>query len=417
MMRWGIGPALSRGLAGLTCVLAVSIAGPWRMAPASAEAPRPFVIGVSGDFSGPYVDVSGPGQLIAAQLAVEDFGGKVLGRPIVLRSADDQNRPDIASANARRWFDLDGAEAVVGGGNSTTAFAVLTAARQAGRTFLVVGAGNPDFSGKECSPISTQWAYDTHAQAAATGVYLSRGQAAGSWFFITADYAFGHALERDTGQAVTAAGGRVVGSVRAPLGTSDFSSFLLQAQGSRATVIGLAVAGQDLINAIKQAGEFGLVSTGGQRLAGLSLMSNDIVGIGLSSAEGLVASESFYWDRTEETRAWTRRFHARLKDRIPNMVHAATYSAVLHYLRAVAAAGTADARAVNARMRDMPINDFNNQNVRIRRDGRVLNPMYILRVKAPAASKDRFDVQEVVATLPAEQVFLSAEQAGCRLAE
>ena len=416
MRWWGTGPALARGLAGVVCALAVSASGLWGPAGALAEAPKPFVIGVSGDFSGPYIDVSGPGQLISAQLAVEDFGGKVLGRPIVLRSADDQNRPDIASANARRWFDVDGAEAVVGGGNSTTAFAVLTAARQAGRTFLVVGAGNPDFSGKECSPISTQWAYDTHAQAAATGAYLSRG-AAGSWFFITADYAFGHALERDTGQAVTAAGGRVLGSVRAPLGTSDFSSFLLQAQGSRASVIGLAVAGQDLINAIKQAGEFGLVSTGGQRLAGLSLMSNDIVGIGLSSAEGLVASESFYWDRTEETRAWTRRFHARLKDRIPNMVHAATYSAVLHYLRAVEAAGTADARIVNARMRDMPVNDFNNRNVRIRRDGRVLNPMYILRVKAPAASKDRFDVQEVVATLPAEQVFRSAEEAGCRLAE
>lgn len=416
MRWWETGPALARGLAGIVCGLAAAAAGLWGLTGALAEAPKPFVIGVSGDFSGPYIDVSGPGQLISAQLAVEDFGGKVLGRPIVLRSADDQNRPDIASANARRWFDVDGAEAVVGGGNSTTAFAVLTAARQAGRTFLVVGAGNPDFSGKECSPISTQWAYDTHAQAAATGAYLSRG-AAGSWFFITADYAFGHALERDTGRAVTAAGGRVLGSVRAPLGTSDFSSFLLQAQGSRASVIGLAVAGQDLINAIKQAGEFGLVSTGGQRLAGLSLMSNDIVGIGLSSAEGLVASESFYWDRTEETRAWTRRFHARLKDRIPNMVHAATYSAVLHYLRAVEAAGTADARTVNARMRAMPVNDFNNQNVRIRRDGRVLNPMYILKVKSPRASKDRFDVQEVVATLPAEQVFLSAEEAGCRLAE
>ncbi len=379
-----------------------------------AQAPDPFIIGVSGDQSGPYIDVTGPGQVLAAEMAVADFGGHVLGRPIVIRSADDQNRPDIASATARRWYDVDRVEAIVGGGNSTTAFAVLNAARQAGRTFLVVGAGNPDFAGKECSPISTQWAYDTYAQAAATGAYLSRGSA-GAWFFITADYAFGHALERDTGRVVAAAGGRVAGSVRAPLGTSDFSSFLLQAQGSRAGVIALALAGQDLINAIKQAGEFGLIGgTGGQRLAGLSLLSNDVVGIGLAAAEGLVASESFYWDRTEETRAWTRRFNAKLPAKIPNMVHAATYSAVLHYLRAVQAAGTADARTVNAKMKELPVNDFNNADVHIRQDGRVLNPMYVLRVKAPRASSGRFDVQEVLATLPAEQVFRSAEEASCR---
>ncbi|QCI66283.1 ABC transporter substrate-binding protein [Phreatobacter stygius] len=385
-------------------------------ATARAQAPQPFIIGVSGDQSGPYIDVTGPGQVLAAELAVADFGGQVLGRPIVIRSADDQNRPDIASANARRWFDVDRAEVIVGGGNSTTAFAVLNAARQAGRSFLVVGAGNPDFAGKECSAVSTQWAYDTHAQAVATGVYLSRGVGVGSWFFITADYAFGHALERDTGRVVAAAGGRVAGSVRAPLGTADFSSFLLQAQGSRAGVIALALAGQDLINAIKQAGEFGLVGgAGGQRLAGLSLLSNDVVGIGLAAAEGLVASESFYWDRTEETRAWTRRFNARLPGKIPNMVHAATYSAVLHYLRAVQAAGTVEARTVNAKMKELPVNDFNNADVRIRQDGRVLNPMYILRVKSPRASTGPFDVQEVLATLPAEQVFRTAEEAGCRL--
>ncbi|MBN8942958.1 MAG: ABC transporter substrate-binding protein [Rhizobiales bacterium] len=395
--------------------MAVALVLPLRVT--GARAAEPFIIGVSGDQSGPYIDVTGPGQVLAAEMAVADFGGRVLGRPIVIRFADDQNRPDIASANARRWFDVDRVEAIVGGGNSTTAFAVLNAARQAGRTFLVVGAGNPDFAGKECSPISTQWAYDTYAQAAATGAYLSRGNA-GSWFFITADYAFGHALERDTGRVVAAAGGRVAGSVRAPLGTSDFSSFLLQAQGSRAGVVALALAGQDLINAIKQAGEFGLVGgAAGQRLAGLSLLSNDVVGIGLAAAEGLVASESFYWDRTEETRAWTRRFNARLPGKIPNMVHAATYSAVLHYLRAVEAAGTADARAVNARMKQLPVNDFNNAGVHIRQDGRVMNPMYVLKVKAPRASTGRFDVQEVLATLPAEQVFRSAEEAGCRLGQ
>lgn len=380
--------------------------------------PKPLIIGVSGDMSGPYIDTTGPGQVVAAELAVEDFGGRVLGRPILIKVADDQNKPDIASGNARRWFDVEGVEVIAGGGNSTTAFAILNVARTANRAFLIAGAGNPDFTGKECSSISTQWAYDTFAQATATGAYLSHNGDANSWFFITADYAFGHALERDTTRVVKAASGRVAGSVRAPLGTADYSSFLLQAQSSRANVIGLALGGQDLINAIKQAHEYDVTNANrGVRIAGLSLLSNDIPGLGLQAAQGLVASESFYWDRTEETRAWTRRYWAKRPGKLPNMIQVGVYSAVLHYLKAVQAGGTTDATIVTAKMKELPVNDFNLSGVHIRSDGRVLNPMYVLRVKAPAASTGPFDVQEVLATIPGEKVFRSAEESGCRLAK
>lgn len=382
-----------------------------------AQELRPLIIGVSADMSGPYVDSTGPGQVVAAELAVEDFGGQILGRRIIIKASDDQNKPDIASANARRWFDVEHVEAIVGGGNSSAALAVLNVARAANRVLLVAGAGNPDFTGKECSPISIQWAYDTYAQATATGAYLSRNAEADSWFLITADYAFGHALERDTTRVVKAAGGRIMGSVRAPLGTADYSSFLLQAQNSGANVLGLALAGQDVNTAIKQAGEFGLTRTnGGLRIAGLSLFSSDIPGLGMQAAQGLISSESFYWDRTDETRAWTKRYWAKRPGKLPNMLQVGVYSALTHYLKAVQAAGTTEARTVIAKMKELPVNDFNNSDLRIRPDGRVLNPMYVLRVKAPSASMGPMDVQEVLATLPPEQVFRSAEQSGCLLA-
>jgi branched-chain amino acid transport system substrate-binding protein len=366
--------------------------------------------------SGNYIDTTGPGQVAAVEFAVEDFGGSVLGRQIVIKSADDQNKPDLAATNARRWFEVDNVTAIAGGGNSSASMAILNVAKAANRTFLIAGAGNPDFAGKECSPISTQWAYDTFAQATSTGSYLSRDAASDSWFFITADYAFGHALERDASQVVTRAGAKVLGSVRTPLGTPDYASFLLQAQASKAKTIGLAVAGQDLANVIKQAGEFGVGRGGsGQRLAGLTMFSSDLPGLGLSAAQGLVASESFYWDRTDETRAWTKRFMARRPGKIPNMLHAGIYSAVLHYLKAVQAVGGTDALAINARMRSVPINDFNNKDVAIRKDGRVMNPMYVLRVKAPSESKSQFDVQEILATVSPETAFRSIEAAGCKL--
>ena len=384
-----------------------------RISAANAE---PFVIGVSADMSGPYVDTTGPGQIVAAEMAVEDFGGKVLGRPVVIYSIDDQNKTDVAAANARKWFDVDGVEAIVGGGNSAAAFAILNIAREAKRTFLVAGAGNPDFAGKECSPISTQWAYDTFAQATATGAYLSRDASAKKLFFITTDYAFGHALERDTTQVVMNSGGDVAGSVRVPLGTADFSSLLLQAQASGADVIGFAVAGQDLVNALKQAGEFGIgPDANGQQLAGLSLFSSDLPGLGLETARGLIASESFYWARNDQTRAWSKRFFERRPRRIPNMLHAGVYSAVLHYLKSVEALGNTDAIAVNTHMRETPVNDFNNTDVRIRDDGRVMNPMYVLRVKRPDQVTEEFDVQEILGVVAPETAFRSRDASGCEI--
>lgn len=381
---------------------------------ASAQASTPFLIGLTADMSGPYVDFSGPGQVVAAELAIQDFGHSVLGRPVRVISADDQNKADIASTTARRWFDVDGVEAIVGGGNSSCALAILNVARRAGKSFMISAAGSPALSGSECSPVSTHWAYDTYAQATATGAYLT--QAGDSWFFVTSDYAFGHALERDATTVAQKLGGKVVGGVRAPLGTPDFSSFLLQAQASKAKTIGLAVAGADLVNIIKQAGEFGVGGTGsGQRLAGLTLFSSDIPGLGLQVAQGLVSTESFYWDRNDETRAWTKRFHEKRPGKIPNLSHAGVYSAVLHYLKAVQAVGSADAIKVNERMRNALVDDFNNKGVAIRPDGRVMHPMYVLRVKEPSASRGSFDVQEILATVPPVDAFRSVEQAGCKL--
>lgn len=401
---------------GLTRRVFVAGAAASMLAPrARAQAPKPFIIGLTADMSGPFVDFSGPGQVVAAEMAVQDFGGSVLGRPIRILSADDQNKADIASATARRWFDVEGAEALVGGGNSSCALAILNVARSAGKSFMISAAGNPAFSGADCSPVSTHWAYDTYAQATATGTHLT-DRSGESWFFVTSDYAFGHALERDAAAVVQKLGGKVAGSVRAPLGTPDFSSFLLQAQASKARTIGLAVAGHDLINIIKQAGEFGVGAAGsGQRLAGLTLFASDLPGLGLQAAQGLVSAESFYWDRSDETRAWTRRFHEKRPGKIPNLSHAGVYSAVLHYLKAVRTVGSADAVRVNEQMRKVPVDDFNNRNVTIRPDGRVMHPMYVLRVKAPAASKGPFDVQEVLATVPPEQAFRTADQAGCKL--
>lgn len=395
--------------------LVVGAAVPLLAGQARAQAPKPFIIGLTADMSGPFVDFSGPGQVVAAEMAVQDFGGSVLGRPIRILSADDQNKADIASATARRWFDVDGAEAIVGGGNSSCALAILNVARGVGRSFMISAAGNPALSGAECSPVSTHWAYDTYAQATATSTHLTE-KPGETWYFVTSDYAFGHALERDAAAVVQKLGGKVTGSVRAPLGTPDFSSFLLQAQASKARTIGLAVAGHDLINIIKQAGEFGVGGSGsGQRLAGLTLFSSDLPGIGLQAAQGLVSTESFYWDRNEETRAWTRRFHEKRPGKIPNLSQAGVYSAVLHYLKAVQAVGSADAVKVNEQMRKTPVADFNNKNVAIRLDGRVMHPMYVLRVKLPSASRGPFDVQEILATVPPEQAFRAAEEAGCKL--
>ena len=391
----------------LTAVLALVL-------PESGHAAEPIRLAVSADMSGPYVDTTGPGQTVAAQLAIEDFGRMALCRPIELLSADDGNKPDIASSTARRWFDAESVAAIIGGGNSATALGILTVAREKNRAFMIVGAGNPDFAGKNCSPISTQWAFDTYAQAATTGQYLVKQARAETWFFLTADYAFGHALERDTSRVVVENGGKVLASIKSPLGTFDFSSYLVRAQASGESIIGLAIAGQDLIGAVKQASEFGVGrGASAQRLAGLSLLSSDIVGMGLENAQGLIASEAFYWDLDEGTRAFTKRFMERRPGKMPNMLHAHVYSAVTHYLKAVTVVGSTDARAVVAKMKATPVDDFVNKSIRVREDGRVLNNMHVIRVKAPAQSKGPFDVVDVVASLPGEQVFRSAAEGGC----
>ena len=376
-----------------------------------AWAQSPFRIGVSNDQSGVYQDVTGPGQAIAVRMAVADFGGSVLGRKIEVLVADDQNKPDVATAVVRRWFDVEGVSAVVGGGNSAVAGAIQAVAREKARAFMIVGAGNPDLYGKFCSPFSTIWAYDTHSAAVSTGKFLSEG--GGSWYFITTDYAFGAALERDTTGVVLASGGTVTGSVKVPLNTADWSSYLIRAQASGAKTIGLAVAGADLINVVKQAHEFG-ITQGGQRLAAMIALSTDVVALGPQASSGLIASESFYWNMNDNTRAWARRWMAERPGKLPHMLMAYAYSATLHYLKAVQAAGTDDAATVVARMKSMPVEDFNNSGVVIRADGRVLNPTYILRARPSAG--DPQDVMEVIGRIPGDQLYRPIAGNGCTMA-
>lgn len=387
------------------CLLATVLAA------GGAAAQAPFRIGVSNDQSGVYEDVTGPGQAIAVRMAVADFGGKVLGRPIEVLVADDLNKPDVATTTVRRWFDTEGVSAVVGGGNSAVAGAIVAVAKEHAKAFMIVGAGNPDLYGKLCTPFTTIWAYDTFSAAASTGGYLSR--AGGSWFFITADYTFGHALERDTTAVVTASGGKVLGSVSVPLGTADWSSYLLRAQASGADTIGLAVAGADLINAVKQAQEFG-IGKKGQRLAAMIALTTDVVALGPQASTGLIASESFYWNQNDATRAWARRWMAQRPGKVPHMLMAYAYTATLHYLKAVQAAGTDDAATVVARMKGMPVEDFNNHGVTIRADGRVMNPTLILRARP--SSGDPLDVMEILATEPGDRLYRPIAGNGCKMA-
>ena len=391
------------------------IAGTVAFAASAHAQDRPYRIAVSGDMSGMYQDVSGPGQVAAVRMAAEEFGGTVLGRRIEVLSADDQNKPDVAGTTARRWFDQDGVSAIVGGGNSSTAAAILAAAREKARPFHIVAAGNPDFTGRLCSPISTQWAYDTFSAASSAGRFLSKD--GGSWFFVTVDYAFGAALERDVTSVVRAAGGTVVGSVKAPLNTADWSSYLLQAQASKAGTIALAVAGTDLIGAVKQAAEFGITRPGGpQKIAALIALVSDIVPMGVEAAQGVIASESFYWDRDDATRAWTKRWSAQRPNKAPNMFQAYAYTAALHHLKAVQAVGRDDGPAIVAAMKAMPVDDFNNRGVRIRADGRAMNPTLILRVKAPGAVRHGTDVFEILGEVPGDQLYRTPEMGGCSLA-
>ncbi len=371
-------------------------------------------LGVLNDMSGLYADDSGKGGVLAAQMAVEDFGGKVLGAPIEVISGDHQNKPDIGAGIARQWIDTDHVDVIVDVPTSSVALAVQAVTREKKRLFLMSGPASSDLTGKACSPYGFQWTYDTYALAHGTGGALVK-QGGTSWFFITADYAFGYALERDTGNAVKAAGGTVLGAVRAPLNTQDFSSFLLQAQASKAKVIGLANAGGDTINSIKQASEFGIVA-GGQKLAGLLIFLPDIHSIGLKTAHGLTITSAWYWDKDDASRAFAKRFMARNHNGLPpTYLQAGIYSAVNHYLKAIKAAGTDDTDKVAAQMRKMKINDFMTKDGWIREDGRVMRDMYLEEVKAPAESKYPFDYFKILATIPAEQAFRPLKDGGCPL--
>jgi branched-chain amino acid transport system substrate-binding protein len=368
-------------------------------------------IGILNDQSGPYADVGGKGSVIAAKLAVEEFGGKLLGKRIEVIAADHQNKPDIASAIARQWIDTESVDVIADGAGSSAGLAIQQVTRDSGRIFIISAPASSDFTGKACSPTGFHFTYDTYALANGTAKALVK-QGGDTWFFITADYAFGHALERDTSAFVVAGGGKVLGSVKVPLNTNDFSSALLQAQASKAKVIGLANAGTDTINAIKQSAEFGIVR-GGQRLAGLLVFITDVQALGLQTAQGLVITNSFYWDLTDKTRAWTQRYMAQSGGRVPTMIHAGTYSGVLHYLRAAKAANSTDPKVIAAKMHEMPINDMYNDDVRIRPDGRVLHKMFLMQVKSPAESKVKYDDYKLLAETPGDQAFRPMEEGQC----
>src|SRR6201991_2504210 len=388
---------------------AVGLAAAGLVAMAQAQAPAPLRIGITEGFSGVYADLN-LGEVEAAQMAIDDFGGKVLGRPIEILSADHQTKPDVGAAIARRWYDVDGVKMITGLGTSSVALAVRKIAQEKGKIDINTGAASADLTGPACSETGAHWVYDTYALAHVTGEAMVKA-GGDSWYFLTADYAFGHALERDVTEVVKAAGGKVLGSVRHPLSTQDFSSFLLQAQSSKAKVIGLANAGQDTINSIKQAGEFG-ITKGGQKLAGLLVFATDVQSLTLPVAQGLVLTESFYWDLNDETRAWTKRYRAK-KDRLPSMLTAGVYSSTLHYLKAVQAAGTDDAKAVMAKMRELPVNDVMTKNGKLREDGRLIRDMYLFEVKAPSESKGKDDIYKLIATVPGDEAYRPMKDGKC----
>jgi branched-chain amino acid transport system substrate-binding protein len=358
-------------------------------------------VGVLTDMTGAYSDLAGPGSVIAAQMAAEDFGGKVLGKPIVIISADHQNKPDIASGIARKWFDEEKVDVVADLVTSSTALAVMPIAAEKKRITLLSGPGSTPIAGEKCTAYNVHYTYNTYAMAAGTGRAVV--QAGGkTWYFITADYVFGKSLEADTSKVVTEAGGKIVGGVRAPFPTTDFSSYLLQAQASGAQVIGLANAGADTINAIKQAKEFGI--TPKQSLAGLLVFLSDIHSLGLDTAKGMYLTDAFYWDRDDASRKWSKRFFERHK-KMPTMVQAGVYSELMHYFEAVKAAGTDDADKVMAKMKATPVNDFFAKNGHIGADGLHRHDMYLAQVKTPAESKYPWDYYKILKTIPAAQAF------------
>ena len=370
-------------------------------------------IGVLNDRSGIYADLSGEGSVIAAQMAVDDFKAADKGIKVQIVSADHQNKPDVGAGIARQWYDQDGVDAIFDVPTSSVALAVSQVTKEKNKIFIDSGAGSTDLVGKQCSPNTLLWTYDTYALAKGTaGAMVKRG--GDSWFFITADYAFGKSLEDNAAAIVKAAGGKVLGSVKAPFPTSDFSSFLLQAQSSGAKVIGLANAGGDTVNAIKQAAEFG-ITQGGQSLAGLLIFISDVHALGLQAAQGLVLTEAFYWDLNDNTRAFSKRFAEKSGGKMPTMVHAGVYAGVLHYLKAIEAVKSKDAAKVMAQMKATPTDDPLFGKGQVLSNGRVTHDMYLFQVKKPAESKGPWDYYNLLATIPAAEAFQSVSASGCSL--
>jgi branched-chain amino acid transport system substrate-binding protein len=368
-------------------------------------------IGVLNDQSGLYADLGGPGSVIAARMAVEDAGGTVLGKPVEIAVADHQNKADIGTAIARRWFDAEHVDMAIGFDNSSVALAVEQLAAERNHIAIAGAVGSTAFTGKACTPTEASWIYDSYALTTSLArAVVAEGR--DTWFFLTVDYAFGHSLESDATSAVLAAGGKVLGSVRHPLNTADFSSYLLQAQASGAKVVALADGGGDMVNAIKQAGEFGLLR-GGQTVVALLVFVTDVHSMGFQTAQGLKFVTAFYWDRDEESRVWSKRFFARHAS-MPTMAQASVYSAVRHYLKAIAA-GTDEAKAVMAKMRELPIDDFYAKNGRLREDGRLVHDMYFAEVKMPAESKEPWDDYKILGTILGARAFRSLADRGCPL--
>ena len=368
-------------------------------------------IGILNDQSGPYADFGGKTSADAARMAVEDVGGKVLGKSIEIIIGDHQNKPDVGSAIARRWFDVDGVNAVAELTNSAVALAVQQIAKENGKITLFTGPATTRLTNEDCSPTGFHWAFDTYSQAVGTAraVVAEGGK---TWFLLVAYYAFGHQMANDLSKVVKSSGGTVVGQVRHPLNTSDFSSFLLQAQSSKAQIIGLASAGADTINSVKQAAEY-RIAAGGQKLAGLVVVISDIDALGLTTANGLIFTTAFYWDRDDASRVWSKRFFERT-GRMPGMVQAGSYSAVLHYLKAMEAAGTLDGKAVADKMRELPVDDFFAKG-RVREDGRMIHDMYLVEVKKPSESKAKWDYYKVLRPIPAEEAAQPLGESKCSL--
>lgn len=395
-----------------TAILAALMACAFSAAAQAQVSGNKVKIGILNDQSGVYANFGGKYSYEAAKMAVEDFGGKVLGAPVELVTADHQNKPDVASNIARQWYDTQEVDTIMELTTSSVGLAVQALSKEKKKITINVGAATSDLTGSQCTPYGFHWAYDTHALAVGTGGALVK-QGGDTWYFLTADYAFGYSLEENTSNYVKNHGGKVLGSVRHPLATTDYSSFLLQAQSSGAKVIGLANAGLDTANAIKQASEFG-ITAGGQRLAALLFTLSEVHGLGLQAAQGLTLTEGFYWKRTPETEKFAQRFFERTKS-MPNMIHAGTYSAVTQYLKAIEKAGTDETEAVAKALHEMPVNDVFAQNGTVAANGRMIHDMYLVQVKKPGESPIPWDYFTILATIPGKEAFLDPAKSGCPL--